>query len=150
MKRKAEEVRTAKKQQKVILEDLLEDNDNDVTHPTSKDDAYNCNMEGNDRNDGMMVQVRITTDVSGNKHCSSVDGGGRTTSISKIKCQLGVDAAELTQGHKQLEDKQLLLAMVANEEDMPKGILLWVAINSLSAKSILAGEKLVATYSIST
>ncbi len=31
---------------------------------------------------------------------------------------------ELTRGHKQLEDKQLLSTMAANEEDMLEGILL--------------------------
>jgi hypothetical protein len=121
LKRKAEEVRTAKKHQKGILKDLSEDNDDDVAHPTSKDDAHDHNMEGNDHDDGLMVRVRIAMDASGNQHCSNVDGGGRTMSISEIKRQLGVDTAELTQG---LEDKQLLSTMAANEEDMLKGILL--------------------------
>jgi hypothetical protein len=124
LKRKAEEVRTAKKQRKATLEDSSEDDDDDVAHLTSKDDAHDRNMEDNDHDDGLMVRVRVFTDVSGNRHRSSVDGGGRTTSISEIKRQLGVDAAELTRGHEQLEDEQLLSTMAANEEDMLEGILL--------------------------
>jgi hypothetical protein len=81
-------------------------------------------MEGNDHNDGLMVRVHVAMDTNRNRHCSSVNGGGRTTLISKIKCQLGVNAVELTPGHKQLEDKQLLLTMAANEKDMLKGMLL--------------------------
>ncbi len=88
LKRKAEEVRTAKKQQKVILEDSSEDDDDDVVHPTSKDDAHDRDVEGNDQDDGLMVRVRVATDASGNQHRSSVDSGGHTTLISEIKRQL--------------------------------------------------------------
>jgi hypothetical protein len=88
LKRKTEEVRTAKKQQKVILEDSLEDDGDDVVHPTSKDDAHNRNMEGNDHDDGSKVRVRVAKDASGNQHCSSVDGEGSTMLISKINVSL--------------------------------------------------------------
>jgi hypothetical protein len=82
LNRKAEEVRTAKKQQKGILKDLSEEDDDGVAHPTSKDDAHDHNMEGNDHDDGLMVRVCIAMDARGNQHCSSVDGAGHTTLIS--------------------------------------------------------------------
>ena len=121
LQKKAEEVMIAKKR-KMILEDSSEDDDvDDVAHPTSKDDAPpDRSIENDAHDDGLMVRVR----VSGNNHRSSVDGGGRTTSIGEIKRQLGVDAVELQRGHEQLEDEQLLSTMAANEEDMLDGILL--------------------------
>ena len=125
LQKKAEEGMIAKKR-KMILEDSSEDDDvDDVAHPTSKDDAPpDRSIENDAHDDGLMVRVRVATDVSGNNHRSSVDGGGRTTSIGEIKRQLGVDAVELQRGHEQLEDEQLLSTMAANEEDMLDGILL--------------------------
>jgi len=123
LQKKAEELRIAKKR-KVILEDSSEDDDDDVAHPTSKDDAPDRSIESDAHDDGLMVRVRVATDVSGNNHRGSVDGGGRTTSIGEIKRQLGVDAVELQRGHEQLEDEQLLSTMAANEEDMLDGIML--------------------------
>ncbi|KAL3815856.1 hypothetical protein ACHAXA_002272 [Cyclostephanos tholiformis] len=125
---------TGKKKRKVILDDSSEDDDDDdgdvvVTRDTTDAVAFNStirDVDGDGHDDGLMVRVRVPTDVSdGHRGGDFGDGdlGHHTTSVDEVKRRLGVDNMMLQSGRERLEDEQLRSTMAANEEDFLEGIL---------------------------